>query len=114
MPTLRELRGADVIVTGGLLIAHAVLAFLCVLAVSAFVMGLDPCGYVQCGDERWAGVGVRIALIGALVLVPADVGVSMWRLTAGRHAWFVPLLFCLAQIGTAAIGLAFVSAAGPV
>jgi hypothetical protein len=75
---------ADITATVVLLIGHAALAFLSALWVGLSVMGLDPCGYVECGDERWAVIGVKTAFIGGPVLVVADLLVSIWRLANGK------------------------------
>jgi uncharacterized membrane protein YhaH (DUF805 family) len=77
-------------------------------------MGTDPCGYERRGDEQWAEVGVLTAMIGWLILIIADLIVSARRMAKGRLAWFVPVLFCVAQVGLGAAGWAIVSRAGPV
>lgn len=107
-------RGLDVAATTALLGVHGALAFCTALWVGLSVMILDPCGYVACGDERWAAVGVRVAYVGALVLVLADLVLSLWRLVAAKRSWFIPVIFILAQLATAAVGFALVRAAGPV
>jgi hypothetical protein len=107
-------RLVDIAATIVLLIGHVVLAFFAFLVVGLSVMGTDPCGYVQCGDQRWAGVGVETAMFGGLVLVVADLVVSTMRMARGRLAWFVPVIFCVAQVGLGIAGFAIVSLAGPV
>lgn len=107
-------RAVDISAAVVALVAHAALAVLSVGWIALSVMTLDPCAYVECGDERWAWVGIRTAQIGGGVLVLADLVITGWRLTTGRRAWFVPILFCIAQIVLAAIGFEFMSAAGPV
>lgn len=106
-------RSADIAATILLLLLHAALAFLGALGVGLSVMGLDPCGYVACGDERWATVGVAVAFVGGIVLVGADLVVCVRRLAGGRRAWFVAVLFTLGQVAVVAAGLGLVAAAGP-
>jgi hypothetical protein len=105
-------RPVDIAATIVLLIGHA-LALFTYLAVGLSVMGTDPCGAVQCGDQHWVQVSVLTAMIGGLILVIADLIVSAARMAKGRLAWFVPALFCVAQVGVGAAGWAIVSQAGP-
>jgi hypothetical protein len=51
---------------------------------------------------------------GGFFLVIADLVVSIGRMAKGKLAWFVPLLFCVAQVGLGAAGFGIVSLAGPV
>ena len=78
------------------------------------MMGTDPCGYVQCGNQEWANVGVLTAMIGGVVLVVVDLVVSIVRMAKGKPAWFVPVIFCVVQVGLGVAGFALVSLAGPV
>jgi len=58
-------RPVDIAATIVLLIGHA-LALFTYLAVGLSVMGTDPCGAVQCGDQHWVEVGVLTAMIGGV------------------------------------------------
>lgn len=79
-------RWIDVTATLILAVGHVALAIFSTFWVMASVMGLDPCGYVECGEEKWAGVGVYFAIVGSLVLLFADWCVIAYRWTAGKPA----------------------------
>ncbi len=112
--TATRRRPGDIAATIVLLIVHAALAVITYFVVGLSAMGTDSCSYRACGDQRWAGVGVESSLWGGLVLVVADLAISIAWMGKGRRTWFVPLLFCIAQVGLAVAGFALVSLAGPV
>ena len=107
-------RPVDMAATIALLIGHGVVAVLTYLVVGLSVMSTDSCSYRACGSQVWAEVGVQGVLFGGIVLVVADLVICIRRMSKGRRAWFVPLLFYLAQVALAAAGWGMVSLAGPV
>ena len=111
LPSRRQI--VDRVVAGVLVVAHAVLAAVTTLWVGLSVMGLDPCAYVACGDERWAHIGVATGMIGGLILLLADIGAVCVRIAALKPAWFIPVVMCVAQGLLTAGALQIVSWAGP-
>ena len=107
-------RPLDITATILLLIGHAVLQTAIAFFVALAVMGTDPCGYVKCGDQKWAWIGPEIAHYGGWILVIADVAVSIFLIVKGRVAWFVPVGFAFAGIVLGVICRWIISLAGPV
>jgi hypothetical protein len=75
--TVARRRPVDIAATIVLLIGHAALALFTYLAAGLVVMGTDPCGYMRCGDQQWAEVGVLTAMIGGL-----NLGAAGWAIVS--------------------------------
>lgn len=106
-------RGTDAAVAIPLLAVHITVALGATMVVGLSVMGLDPCAYRECGDPRWADVGVNTAMVSAVGLPVVDLAFIIVQLVRGRPAWPVPLVFCVVHVIVAVVCMSFMVQAGP-
>ncbi|MBB2990842.1 uncharacterized membrane protein (UPF0136 family) [Mycolicibacterium iranicum] len=100
--------------TAVVLLAHAVLALLTVLVTGLQVMGTANCAYVECGDQRWAGEAMGLAMVGSAALLVLDVVIAVWRMVIRRRALPVALIGLGAQLVLWVVCMVMMAQAGPV
>jgi hypothetical protein len=65
-----RLSAAGMVVTLVMVAVYAGLMWFSVLLSGGMVMGTDPCAYQECGDQKWVGYAVVLALeVGATIFV---------------------------------------------
>lgn len=77
-------------------------------------MSTDVCAYEECGDEKWVGYAIAVAVPLGLLVLLADVVATIGFWASRRGPWRPPLVGCCVQLVLLMIAMVMVSAAGPV
>jgi hypothetical protein len=97
-----------------LLLGHAALMLVSFIMSFGIAMSTDVFAYQECGDEKWVGYAIAVALpLGMLVLL-ADLVATIGFWASRRRPWVPPLVGCCVQVGLLMVALVMPSMAGPV
>lgn len=97
-----------------LLLGHGSLMLLSFLMSFGMAMSTDVCAYEECGDEKWVGYAIAVALPLGLLVLLADVVATIGFWASRRAPWVPPLVGCCAQVVLLTIAFVMTSMAGPV
>lgn len=101
-------RVVDTVTTVVLLVGHGLLALYTIAMAASLTHEQEylesRCRYhnLDCSNP-WRSDGAPVAIGVTVVLLVIDLVLAIWRITRRRPSFFVPLLFCVAQIVVAGV-----------
>ncbi|MDO3634536.1 hypothetical protein [Mycolicibacterium arseniciresistens] len=110
----RRRKSGNVAGTVALLVLHVLLALLFFVLSFGIAMSIDSCAYVECGDEKWIGVAMFLAIYGNVAVLLVDVVVSTVFLAKRRRTVVVPALGCVVHAALIIAAFQIAALAGPV